>query len=156
METTGRTLVGRASDAFRDGRWEDALTALQAMQASGQAPKLGALCRWVRDCDAASGFDDPLVCRVMDAALRVTTSTARKGAAEGSATAVEGGVVLCEPWDGARATPTGDSSSPCADNARTNDDGNSKCDIFRTEGKRPYVYHLDYNSCLSFSYMTTY
>ena len=39
-------------DALRDGRLEDASAALDAMRARGVVPKLGAVCRWVRDCDA--------------------------------------------------------------------------------------------------------
>jgi len=40
------------SDALRDGRLDDASAALEAMRAKGTVPKLGAVCRWVRDCDA--------------------------------------------------------------------------------------------------------
>ena len=69
LEATGKSPVGRVSDALRDERWEDALAALQAMRSSGAVPKLGALCRWVRDCDAR-GMQDPMVCTVLDAMLR--------------------------------------------------------------------------------------
>jgi hypothetical protein len=44
------------------------------MRAKGQLPKLGALQRWVRDCDAASLRDgshaDPQIFRVLDSILR--------------------------------------------------------------------------------------
>ncbi|OZJ04572.1 hypothetical protein BZG36_02757 [Bifiguratus adelaidae] len=70
----GTTLSGRISDALTDGRWADALGALTEMRARGQVPKLGALQRWVRDCDAASArdgtFGNPQVLRVLDSILR--------------------------------------------------------------------------------------
>jgi hypothetical protein len=70
----GQTPVGRISDALVDGRWADATTALEEMRARGQVPKLGALQRWVRDCDAASAksgaFGDPIVLRLLDSILR--------------------------------------------------------------------------------------
>ncbi|CAO3657979.1 unnamed protein product [Umbelopsis vinacea] len=70
----GSTLSGRISDALTDGRWADALAALAEMRARGQVPKLGALQRWVRDCDAASLRDgshaDPQIFRVLDSILR--------------------------------------------------------------------------------------
>lgn len=50
------------------------MTALEEMRTKGQVPKLGALQRWVRDCDAASAkngeFGDPVVLRVLDSMLR--------------------------------------------------------------------------------------
>lgn len=50
------------------------MTALEEMRTRGQVPKLGALQRWVRDCDAASAkngaFGDPVVLRVLDSMLR--------------------------------------------------------------------------------------
>ncbi|KAF9200807.1 hypothetical protein BGZ49_008947 [Haplosporangium sp. Z 27] len=70
----GQTPIGRISDALVDGRWNDAMTALEEMRNRGQVPKLGALQRWVRDCDAASAkngaFGDPVVLRVLDSMLR--------------------------------------------------------------------------------------
>eukprot|EP01117_Protostelium_nocturnum_P018002 TRINITY_DN7423_c0_g1_i1.p1 TRINITY_DN7423_c0_g1~~TRINITY_DN7423_c0_g1_i1.p1 ORF type:complete len:522 (+),score=178.22 TRINITY_DN7423_c0_g1_i1:116-1567(+) len=74
---TGNTLVSRISCALSDGRWTDALVLLSEMRIRGESPKLGALQRWVRDCDAASGrdgtFGDPQVLRVLDSILRTTT-----------------------------------------------------------------------------------
>ncbi|KAF9996842.1 hypothetical protein BGZ65_007579, partial [Modicella reniformis] len=71
---TGQTPIGRISDALVDGRWNDAATALEEMRTRGQVPKLGALQRWVRDCDAASAksgaFGDPVVLRILDSILR--------------------------------------------------------------------------------------
>ncbi|KAI8585566.1 hypothetical protein BDZ88DRAFT_432262 [Geranomyces variabilis] len=71
----GTTLSGRVSDALADGRWNDALVLLAEMRERGMVPKLGALQRWVRDCDAVSGPDGGLkgqgeVLRVLDAILR--------------------------------------------------------------------------------------
>ncbi|KAF9932210.1 hypothetical protein FBU30_008765 [Linnemannia zychae] len=70
----GQTPIGRISDALVDGRWSDAMSALEEMRSKGQVPKLGALQRWVRDCDAASArngeFGDPVVLRVLDSMLR--------------------------------------------------------------------------------------
>ncbi|KAI8816679.1 uncharacterized protein EV422DRAFT_544490 [Fimicolochytrium jonesii] len=74
----GNTLSGRISDALTDGRWNDAHLALAEMRERGQTPKLGALQRWVRDCDAVSSADKKVagdkqnedVLRVLDAILR--------------------------------------------------------------------------------------
>eukprot|EP00760_Papus_ankaliazontas_P001542 PhM_4_TR10503/c0_g1_i2/m.69783 len=64
--------VARISDALSDGRWEDARLALEAMRRTGELPKLGAVQRWVRDCDAAdaAGGDDCNAILVLDAILR--------------------------------------------------------------------------------------
>ncbi|KAG0244533.1 hypothetical protein BGW41_007296 [Actinomortierella wolfii] len=70
----GNSAIGRISDALADGRWNDAMAALEEMRLRKQIPKLGALQRWVRDCDAASAksgaFGDPVVLRVLDCMLR--------------------------------------------------------------------------------------
>eukprot|EP00820_Chromera_velia_P026938 Cvel_10688.t1-p1 / transcript=Cvel_10688.t1 / gene=Cvel_10688 / organism=Chromera_velia_CCMP2878 / gene_product=hypothetical protein / transcript_product=hypothetical protein / location=Cvel_scaffold649:72797-74384(+) / protein_length=464 / sequence_SO=supercontig / SO=protein_coding / is_pseudo=false len=58
------------SDALRDERWQDALRALKKMRLQKIVPKLGAVCRWVRDCDAAGDGEDPQVLQVLDAVLR--------------------------------------------------------------------------------------
>ncbi|KAG0019667.1 hypothetical protein BGZ81_009636 [Podila clonocystis] len=75
----GQTPIGRISDALVDGRWNDAMIALEEMRTRGQVPKLGALQRWVRDCDAASAkngaFGDPVVLRVLDSMLRTVDPT---------------------------------------------------------------------------------
>ncbi|KAF9915623.1 hypothetical protein BX616_005714 [Lobosporangium transversale] len=72
--TAASGMVGRISDALVDGRWNDAMSALEEMRSRGQVPKLGALQRWVRDCDAASAksgaFGDPVVLRLLDSILR--------------------------------------------------------------------------------------
>eukprot|EP01113_Clastostelium_recurvatum_P032326 TRINITY_DN4139_c0_g1_i2.p1 TRINITY_DN4139_c0_g1~~TRINITY_DN4139_c0_g1_i2.p1 ORF type:complete len:540 (+),score=116.92 TRINITY_DN4139_c0_g1_i2:92-1711(+) len=77
--SSGNSLTGRISDALADSRWNDALVALAEMRERKQTPKLGALQRWVRDCDAVQGGStsapasldgDPQVLRVLDAILR--------------------------------------------------------------------------------------
>ncbi|KAI9363988.1 hypothetical protein DFJ73DRAFT_480480 [Zopfochytrium polystomum] len=50
------SLPGRVSDALADRRWHDAVALLAEMRALGIAPRLGALQRWVRDCDAAAAW----------------------------------------------------------------------------------------------------
>jgi hypothetical protein len=67
---------------------------LQAMRATGMVPKLGSLCRWIRDCDAASGLDDPLVCSVVDAILR----TADPSMVPVAASQRLSGVRYAPPW----------------------------------------------------------
>ncbi|KAI8921974.1 hypothetical protein DFJ77DRAFT_5872 [Powellomyces hirtus] len=73
----GTTLVGRVSDALTDGRWGDAMRLLEEMRERGVVPKLGALQRWVRDCDAVGSAEGGLdgaeeVLRVLDAVLRTS------------------------------------------------------------------------------------
>ena len=46
------SLVGRASDALRYGRWTEAVSLLRALAIAGISPKLGSAQRWVRDADA--------------------------------------------------------------------------------------------------------
>lgn len=60
--------------------WTDALIALANMRSAGQTPKLGAVQRWVRDCDAAG--EDPLAMRVLDGILR-TAAPEQIGSAAG-------------------------------------------------------------------------
>jgi len=65
-----------------DGKYVDAIVMLAEMRIRNQAPKLGALCRWVRDLDVVSGLssENPDIrtdtqlelLRVMDMILRVT------------------------------------------------------------------------------------
>ncbi|KAI8829270.1 hypothetical protein BJ741DRAFT_623473 [Chytriomyces cf. hyalinus JEL632] len=70
----GASLSGRVGDAVSDQRWQDAMDALSEMRAQRQYPRLGALQRWVRDCDAAASTTtlkrDTQVMRVLDAILR--------------------------------------------------------------------------------------
>ena len=79
-------LTARVSAALIDGKYTDALVLLAEMRIRDEAPRLGALCRWVRDLDVTSGLsqtedDDPdspraqsrpQLLRVLDAISRVT------------------------------------------------------------------------------------
>ncbi|KAK6086509.1 prolyl 4-hydroxylase [Seiridium cupressi] len=57
VNTTADTnLTSRISAALVDGKYTDALVLLAEMRLRGESPKLGALCRWVRDLDVTSGF----------------------------------------------------------------------------------------------------
>jgi len=53
-----RSFSGRVSNAFRSRNWELALSLLFEMSQSAEPLKLGALQRWVRDCDFASSLCD--------------------------------------------------------------------------------------------------
>ncbi|KUJ06706.1 uncharacterized protein LY89DRAFT_661730 [Mollisia scopiformis] len=79
-------LTSRISGALADGGYMEARILLAEMRIRGQKPKLGALCRWVRDLDVVSGLaeqiagetrskreEDLLV--VLDAILRLTGPT---------------------------------------------------------------------------------
>ncbi|THY63307.1 prolyl 4-hydroxylase [Aureobasidium pullulans] len=87
----GTNLTARISGALTDAKYTDALILLSEMRIRGETPKLGALCRWVRDLDVVSGLamqpegvskvavprsakDKELLC-VLDAVLRVTGPT---------------------------------------------------------------------------------
>ncbi|KAI8832709.1 hypothetical protein BC829DRAFT_428555 [Chytridium lagenaria] len=71
---TGINAVGRISEAVSEKRWKDALSLLSEMRKKDMRPKLGALQRWVRDCDAANSFKkhgrDTEVMEVLDSVLR--------------------------------------------------------------------------------------
>jgi hypothetical protein len=69
----GASLTGQITDALQDSRWEDAVTYLRNMRSLNHVPKLGAVQRWVRFCDAASKSGDDYNTEVMvalDAILR--------------------------------------------------------------------------------------
>lgn len=70
----GNTLTSRISAALSSSRHTDARVLLAELRLRKLVPKLGALQRWVRDCDAASradgSFGDEEVLRVLDAILR--------------------------------------------------------------------------------------
>ncbi|KAJ7054194.1 hypothetical protein C8F01DRAFT_1064081 [Mycena amicta] len=75
--STGSSLTSRISSALVDHRHIDALVLLSEMEIRGQMPKLGALQRWVRECDAVmnpsmSQEEENLVWRVLNAILRTT------------------------------------------------------------------------------------
>ncbi|KAL1409467.1 hypothetical protein Q8F55_003450 [Vanrija albida] len=73
--TLGTSLTSRISAALRDYRFTDALVLLFEMYTRRLPPKLGALQRWVRECDATSNADgspgDPEALRCLDMILRI-------------------------------------------------------------------------------------
>ncbi|KAF2799556.1 prolyl 4-hydroxylase [Melanomma pulvis-pyrius CBS 109.77] len=81
-------LTARISGALADGGYTDARILLAEMRIRKQTPKLGALCRWVRDLDVVSGLAEQLdqsstsrtareeeLLLVLDAILRLTGPT---------------------------------------------------------------------------------
>jgi hypothetical protein len=84
-------LTAKISAAIADGKYIDALIVLAEMRIRNEAPKLGALCRWIRDLDVISGVslqDNPKAnpeasirsdnldrIKVVDSILRVTGPT---------------------------------------------------------------------------------
>jgi hypothetical protein len=81
--------TARVSAALADGRWTDARALLAEMQVRRQAPKLGALQRWVRECDAAAARDGAVVWAVLDAILRTTAGAAAPTSASAEAVPME-------------------------------------------------------------------
>lgn len=73
--TIGTSLTSRISAALKDYRFTDALVLLFEMYTRRLPPKLGALQRWVRECDATSAPDgspgDPEALRCLDMILRI-------------------------------------------------------------------------------------
>ncbi|KZT41951.1 hypothetical protein SISSUDRAFT_1069674 [Sistotremastrum suecicum HHB10207 ss-3] len=74
---TGSSLTSRISSALVDHRHVDALVLLSEMQIRRQIPKLGALQRWVRECDGVltpemDKEEQDMVWAVLDAILRTT------------------------------------------------------------------------------------
>ncbi|KAF8066593.1 hypothetical protein FPV67DRAFT_1417259 [Lyophyllum atratum] len=74
---TGSSLTSRISSALVDQRHIDALVLLSEMVIREQVPKLGALQRWVRECDAVltpsmTQQEENRVWQVLDAILRTT------------------------------------------------------------------------------------
>ncbi|KAL4887876.1 hypothetical protein BDV59DRAFT_157751 [Aspergillus ambiguus] len=82
-------LTARITGALADEKYVDAKVLLAEMRIRGQQPKIGALCRWVRDLDVVSGLStqpgglenasthrstkDLAVLGILDAILRVST-----------------------------------------------------------------------------------
>ncbi|GAA5875964.1 hypothetical protein JCM8547_000666 [Rhodosporidiobolus lusitaniae] len=100
---TGNSLTSRISAAISQQRHTDALVLLAEMRIRKQSPKLGALQRWVRDCDAASrsdgSFGDVDTLRVLDAILRCTHGEPEEGEEEGLIKPKKGEVVVRQkPW----------------------------------------------------------
>lgn len=101
-------LTSRISGALADGGHIEARILLAEMRIRQQAPKLGALCRWVRDLDVISGLAEQRegrvrrsdaqaeTLKVLDAILRVTgpvdhSPAPPAPAADGTAPAEDGG-----------------------------------------------------------------
>lgn len=80
QEGTGNSLTSRISSALSGNRWTDAKVLLAEMRIRKQRPKLGALQRWTRECDAASPADgsegDREVLSVLDAIMRTAEDVA--------------------------------------------------------------------------------
>jgi len=103
-------LTARISGALTDGGYIEARILLAEMRIRGKTPKLGALCRWVRDLDVVSGLaeqtDRSFIKRtkkeeellvILDAILRVTGPidyTTEEGLAIGV-----GPIVSRRDWD---------------------------------------------------------
>ncbi|KAJ5701179.1 hypothetical protein N7488_008727 [Penicillium malachiteum] len=85
----GANLTARITGALADKKYLDARILLAEMRLRGEQPKIGALCRWVRDLDVVSGLstqpelvkqappersaEDLELLGVLDAVLRVST-----------------------------------------------------------------------------------
>jgi hypothetical protein len=100
-------LTGRITAALADGKYTDARVLLAEMRIRAERPKLGALCRWVRDLDVVSGLSRPdadaersekdkELLLVLDAILRVTGLVGRD--MEGTISS-PGPIALQEVWD---------------------------------------------------------
>lgn len=80
LVSAGATLSGHISAQLTARRWPEAIVALRALRAAGEAPKLGALQRWVR-LAALTAPDTAMEARVFDAMLRTVSPPAASGAA---------------------------------------------------------------------------
>ncbi|WVQ80910.1 hypothetical protein IAT38_003017 [Cryptococcus sp. DSM 104549] len=96
----GASLTSRISAALQDYRFTDALVLLFEMYTRRMPPKLGALQRWVRECDATSGADgspgDPEALRCLDMILRIANMSEK-----GSEASVKGPTTVARtgaPW----------------------------------------------------------
>lgn len=80
-----RSFSGRISNAFHAHDWGAALRLLHEMSRSGEVLKLGALQRWVRDCDLALtvGEDKNVSLLLLDGTMRVGETNAAGAGAQG-------------------------------------------------------------------------
>ncbi|WWC73612.1 uncharacterized protein I206_107584 [Kwoniella pini CBS 10737] len=78
----GNSLTSKISTALSDYRFTDALIHLFEMYTRNLQPKLGALQRWVRECDATSEADgspgDPEALKCLDMILRIANNSHSK------------------------------------------------------------------------------
>jgi hypothetical protein len=101
-------LTARISGALADGGYADARVLLAEMRIRGQTPKLGSLCRWVRDLDVVSGLADQLssdehsrtsreeeLLVVLDSILRLTGPTDYNA----DCSIITGPINVREHWD---------------------------------------------------------
>ena len=99
-------LTARISGALADGGYTEARILLAEMRIRGQTPKLGALCRWVRDLDVVSGLAEQLAGEersaaeaellvVLDAILRLTGPTDYTSDGQD----IAGPIIPRESWD---------------------------------------------------------
>ncbi|RSH93736.1 hypothetical protein EHS25_006384 [Saitozyma podzolica] len=83
------SLTSRISAALQDYRFSDALVLLFEMHVRRLTPKLGAIQRWVRECDATSAPDgspgDPVAFRCLDMILRIANLSSGSASASASA-----------------------------------------------------------------------
>eukprot|EP01135_Chromosphaera_perkinsii_P010105 Nk52_evm30s2011 gene=Nk52_evmTU30s2011 len=100
----GKSLSGKVSDNLQSRQHEQAIRNLALMRQRGEVPRLGALQRWVRDCDAV-GFTDKLVVRTLDAILRTAdplqVPTNREGKMEDGTPLMphEGKICRMKAWE---------------------------------------------------------
>lgn len=95
-------MTSRISTTLQNGQHLESLVLLSELRLRGQAPKLGSLQRWVRECDAAAvqsserrkgkaadDGEEEMLWAVLDAILRACTgvSTGIQGTGEGQITA---------------------------------------------------------------------
>ncbi|KAK4184635.1 hypothetical protein QBC35DRAFT_46664 [Podospora australis] len=113
------SLTARITAALTDERYTEARILLAEMKIREQEPKLGALCRWVRDLDVISGLStipggdgaaikrseqDEQRLRVIDAILRITCPVDTNPSA--LSISCNPGIALQEIWDLRPSTPS--------------------------------------------------
>lgn len=109
LEPPSESLSGRISGAFRARDWPLALSLLTQMASSGEAPKLGAMQRWIRDCDLA--ITDPVPASggssSAPAGASAASGFARFGDRQADAAGSESSAVLESPAGPASSGGTG-------------------------------------------------
>ncbi|TKW53020.1 hypothetical protein CTA1_6832 [Colletotrichum tanaceti] len=120
---TNLGLTARITGALTDEKYDDARILLAEMRIRGQEPKLGALCRWVRDLDVISGLStlpegegDGIVIQrterdkqrllVLDAVLRACGHSDSNPKAVPLPLSSTPGIALQETWDLRSSTPS--------------------------------------------------
>lgn len=112
----GANLTAQVTAALADRKYTEARILLAEMKIRGEQPKLGALCRWVRDLDVISGLStvpdqqglvkrserEETLIRVIDAVLRVCGHEDRNP----NAVVQPSSIALQEIWDLRADTPT--------------------------------------------------